>query len=82
MIDINPDFLHINKIREWQDMPLWIDNDYFSFDNPAMLRDFNYTPLPFTDTLRKTVRYYENQNWPKPKYGLSEADKNRLIGML
>ena len=79
LINLPPTFLHDNKISQWLDMPLWIDGDYFVCDNQKMINQFDFQIVPFDETVRKTIAYYQTLNWPIPKYGIDRARQLSLI---
>ena len=80
--DADTQFLHKNKVKEWFDLPLWIDSDCFTFDNSKIVQELNMKITDFEDSLLKTIIYYNQLGWKIPKYGLQENVKNGLIKKL
>jgi nucleoside-diphosphate-sugar epimerase len=75
-------FLKRNVISEWTDLPLWLDGDYFTFDNTKMIGDLRIELTNFDISVKETTDYYEKLGWKEPKYGISEKTKNALIVLL
>jgi|GEM_PF-361409 len=73
------EFLEKMNIKEWMDMPLWISNDYFTYDNTKIRSELNFTPIAFKESLRQTINYYESLNWPIPKFGITEEKRKNLV---
>lgn len=82
LINCSSSFLKTHDINEWFDIPLWIDNDYFTFDNSKLIRDFELCPRDIKLTIEETIEYYNQLNWPTLKYGISDSKKNELLGLL
>lgn len=78
-INARHSFLKQNNINQWVDMPLWIDNDNFTFLNNKTKADFNFEPIDFKTSVKKTIQYYEALNWPNPTYGIEESNRVSLI---
>jgi len=86
LLDKHPDlyfadtvFLNENKIAQWTDLPLWLDCDYFTYDNTKILKDLEIEITDFKDSVSDTINYYDKLDWKEPIYGLSEKTKNKLI---
>jgi 2'-hydroxyisoflavone reductase len=73
------EFLNDNNISEWKDLPLWLDCDYYTYDNTKVLRDLKLKITEFKDSVSKTIEYYDRLDWKVPKFGISEKTKNELI---
>ncbi len=73
------DFLNQNQIAQWTDLPLWLDCDYFTYNNTKILRDLKIEFTDFKDSVSDTINYYHKRNWKEPIYGISENNKNELI---
>lgn len=80
---INTDaaFLKEQNVAEWMDIPLWIHSDDFTFSNQKICSDLNFTPLDFEKSLKRTHQYFETLGYPKPNYGIGEAEQKRLINL-
>ena len=81
-INASPEFLKENNIGQWVDMPLWIDGDYFTYNNEALLRETTVQPTDFRKSMKETIRFYEEQNWPVPGYGIDEEKRQQLLDRL
>ena len=78
---INADsrFLKSNKIREWTDMPIWIDSEHSTFENKKIVDTYG---LKFTDlktSVSETIAFYDFLGWPTPHYGLEREKQISLI---
>ncbi len=81
-INAPPAFLHAQHVTQWTDMPLWIDNDYFTYSNERLKADFGFTPIDFQESIQQTIIYYNNRGWDAPIYGMTEARKQELMNQL
>lgn len=75
-------FLKNENIQEWIDLPLWLDCDYFTYDNSKLITKLNYNFIDFEVSLKRTIDYYKEMSWPFPKYGLPDERKEELISKL
>ena len=75
-------FLRSNTISEWMDLPLWLDNDYFTFDNRKMKKDLNIKISDFETSIKETLAYVDNNGWSIPNYGIPEDVRKKLIEKL
>lgn len=82
LVNASAEFLKEQKIREWLDMPLWINGDHFTYSNQKLESDFNFplTDLPLA--LAHTMSYFEYKNWPKPHYGIDNKTKEEILNAL
>jgi len=55
-------------IRPGLDLPLWHTIDV-AIDNSKLRRDFKTELLPFENSVKETVAYYEKLGWPEPVLG-------------
>lgn len=82
VINASPQFLHDNKINQWSTMPLWIDGDYFTYDNQRFIEEFYFEIINFEEATKETIDFYNKLNWLQPKYGMSEQRRRELIRLL
>lgn len=82
LYNANSEFLSNNKIAQWTDLPLWLDSDYFTYDNAKIISDLNMKITDFEISLRNTINYYDKQNWKNPKSGISDYINRKLINQL
>ncbi|UCH14462.1 MAG: NAD-dependent epimerase/dehydratase family protein [Bacteroidales bacterium] len=75
-------FLFNKNIKQWTDIPLWINGDYYIFDNHAVKNDYNYEFPYLKTTLTDTIKYYEELNWEFPVAGISLKKEKELISEL
>jgi 2'-hydroxyisoflavone reductase len=73
------EYLEDNKINQWTDLPLWLDNDDLTFNSNRAIEDFNLEFTNFETSIKETIKYYDEINWPKPKAGISDERKMELI---
>lgn len=79
LVNADYDFLFSKNIRQWSDIPLWINGDYYVFDNSLIKKDYNYNFPDFYVTLTNTIEYYENLDWKPPVAGISFINERELI---
>lgn len=72
-------FLYENKVQPWIDMPLWLHADYFTYDNEKLKNTLRFKPTLMKDALHETITYFQDRNWPKPSYGMSEETQQTLL---
>lgn len=79
IVNATPEFLHENKIEQWTDMPLWIDNDFFTYNNDRLKSELWIKMTDFETAVGETIIYYENLNWRQPNYGMNEVQRQKLL---
>ena len=77
----NSEFLKANKIAEWTNLPLWLNCDYFTYDNSKIIRDLNMKITDLKISLKETIDYY-SKTWKEPSYGISARLMHELIKKL
>lgn len=82
IIDVEASFLKENNIREWQDFPLWLNTDIFTFSNEKILRAINFKIIDFNISLEESFAFFRGLNWPRPVSGISEERLKKLKGNL
>jgi len=80
--NVDSKFLHENNISEWLDLPLWLDCDYYTYDNKKLLTELKMHTTEFRESVSNTIDYYESLAWHEPKYGMEDKLKNELIEKL
>ncbi|CAN5643240.1 SDR family oxidoreductase [soil metagenome] len=78
-IMVSNEYLEKNNIKEWEDIPLWLKDVNFAFDNTKLKQDFKTNLTPFPRAIEQTIDYYNSINWPVPKTGLNEEREIELI---
>lgn len=78
----NAAFLHYEQIKEWVDLPLWLDCNYHTYSNAQLLKDIDAKFTDFDVAIQATINYFEQLNWPVPTFGLTEKRKIELINKL
>lgn len=78
--DVN--FLNKHQIEQWTGIPLWLDCDYFTFDNSKIIKNLKVELTDFKTSIIETMNFYDDLGWKEPQYGISEAVKNELIDLL
>ncbi len=81
-INAAADFLQTNDIKQWMGMPLWINGDYFTYNNDRFVQELAIEPISLRESIRETIAYYEALEWPVPQYGLSEEERLGLLQQL
>lgn len=81
-LNASPEFLKAEGIRQWVDMPLWIDGDHYTYDNQRMCEELGMVPTELAEGIRRTVEYASEQSWPAPTFGMSEEIRRSLLGKL
>jgi 2'-hydroxyisoflavone reductase len=76
------EFLHDQGVKQWVDMPLWLDANHFTYNNEKLKSQLGISPSALEDGMRTTIEYYENLDWAIPSYGISEEKRLSLIEML
>ena len=76
------DFLRSHSVRQWIDIPLWIDGNYFTYTNTKLLDDFALSLSELQPGVDKTLRWYESREWPEPSYGMPESRRQELLADL
>ncbi len=82
LYNANSEFLNDNRIAQWTDLPLWLDCDYFTYDNAKIISNLKMEITDFEISLKETIDYYNNMNWKEPKSGISDKLKHKLIDKL
>ncbi|WP_459212183.1 NAD-dependent epimerase/dehydratase family protein [Aquimarina rhabdastrellae] len=77
--EVSNHFLHEKKIKEWIDIPLWLDSDKMIFKANKLKNTGIYMPSDFINTIAHTIKYYDAKNWYIPTYGISESLKQKLL---
>ncbi len=82
ILNAPPAFLHMEGVKQWTDMPLWIDGDHCTFNANRWQQDFKITPTNFEKGLLETLGYYTEIGWPVPKSGMSPKRRENLLNKL
>ncbi len=82
LVSCDYEFLFNRNIRQWSDLPLWLNGDYYVFDNSLIKKDYDYEFPDFNSTLPDTIKYYEDLNWKTPSAGISVKKERQLISEL
>ncbi len=81
-VNVEPGFLHQQKIAEWMDMPLWLDRDYFTYSNQAIKDYYQFEPISFSEAINQTQDYFKELEWPIPEFGMSEETRRAILRSL
>lgn len=79
LINMDADFLFEKGIKQWEDIPLWLNTDDFTFSNQSLKTEFNFKPTIFENSVKTTVDYYAKLGFPEPNYGINKALQNELL---
>jgi 2'-hydroxyisoflavone reductase len=75
-------FLNEQSIQKWSEMPLWLDCDFFTFDNKKILESYNISLVPLEKSIKATILYYEKLGWKMPVFGINREKQEELISIL
>jgi 2'-hydroxyisoflavone reductase len=76
---VDSEFLSKHNVAQWTDLPLWLDCDYFTYNNKKILSELKMEITDFRNSVLATIDYYETLGWKEPNYGMKEKVKNGLI---
>ena len=76
------EFLNENNIRQWVDMPLWLDCEYYTYDNQRIKSDFDLAFTKLQESVKETIEYFDEIGWAEPTYGISEETRKSLLEKL
>lgn len=79
LVSASSQYLKSNKIKEWTDMPVWIDSDHSTFNNKKILDNYSLEFTNFKTSVRETIQYYDSLGWPTPNYGIDREKQMSLI---
>ena len=79
LVSASSQYLLLNKISEWTDLPLWIDSDYSTFDNKKILDNYNLKFTNFKTSVIETIQYYNSLGWQTPNYGIDREKQISII---
>ena len=72
-------YLLDNNISEWTKMPLWINSNYDTHDNKKMQKSYNLDIVQLEESIKATIKYYQEMNWYEPKYGITRVKQLELM---
>jgi 2'-hydroxyisoflavone reductase len=78
----SPEFLHTNGVKPWVDMPLWLDCEYFTYDNERIQSDFDFRFVEFEASVKESIKYFDEIGWNEPIYGITEKERSSLLEKL
>lgn len=81
-VNATPTFLKENDISQWTDMPLWIDGDHYTYSNENIISERNFKPTDFAESIKDTIKYYNDIGWKEPIYGMSEEKRLEIIAKI
>ncbi len=76
---VSGEYLLDNNISEWTNMPLWINSNYDTYDNKKILKSYNLDIVQLEESIKATIKYYQEMNWHEPKYGISRMKQLELM---
>lgn len=82
IISASPDFLSANEIRQWVDMPLWLDCEYFTYSNQRIKSDFEFKFTELRESVQETIEYFDEVGWSEPTYGITDEIRKSLLEKL
>lgn len=81
LLNADSEFLHRHNVSPWTDLPLWLDCNYFTYDNSRIKEALGFQPTDFKSAIRDTITYFKTLKWPDPNYGMPQHRWNSLIEM-
>ena len=66
-------------LTEWEDMPLWIDSNHYTYSNKKILESLALDKIKFEETVKDTINYYDRCGWPQPTYGIDRSQQLDLL---
>ncbi|MFT5513550.1 MAG: nucleoside-diphosphate-sugar epimerase [Bacteroidia bacterium] len=82
LCQVDSKFLQHNNVSEWTDLPLWLNCDFYTYDNNKMLRDMEINISDFDLSIQKTIDYFKTTRWKTPEYGMSAELRKSLVAKL
>lgn len=82
LVNATSEFLKENNVNQWADLPLWLDSDWFTFDNKKLVEDLDFQPIDFEQSISDTIDYYSKKDWKTPIYGISREKQKELLNQL
>ncbi len=76
------EFLKANDVNQWMDLPLWLDCDYYTYDNSRITNGMDIRFTNVNESISQTINHYHNLGWPEPMFGMPETRKSELIKRL
>jgi 2'-hydroxyisoflavone reductase len=77
-IEMTNEQLLDNKIKPEEDIPLWF-NLQLAISNDKLLRDFEINLTSFDQSIKNTIKYYDQLNWPFCNAGFDYHQEKILI---
>lgn len=59
------------QVEQWTGLPLWIAGDHFTYNNELLRKTFRHQCQSLHTTIAEIAGYFQAQNWPQPKFGIS-----------
>ncbi|NVK05452.1 MAG: NAD-dependent epimerase/dehydratase family protein [Flavobacteriia bacterium] len=81
-LNISSTLLKSEGIAEWKDIPLWLNSDFFTYDNSKVKSHLGFSPTAFSESIQETISYYEENEWPPPNYGITKERKEDLLKLV
>lgn len=81
-VEVPADFFTKHKISPWSDIALWINGNFMVQDFSRLQNDFKLRLHTLPESLQLTTNYYEQLNWPIPKYGMSLEKETSLMELI
>lgn len=79
LVNASANFLNSQGILPWINLPLWLQNDDYTFSNQKMVQDFDIELTSFKNGLLESIEYFKKLNYPIPTYGISNEKRINLI---
>lgn len=86
LIETTSDFLEEYNIKQWTDLPLYLNGNYLTINNSRIIKDMNFKFTQFDECLEQLLDYYTTfRKWEKPltiPAAISNQRERELIAKL
>ncbi len=81
ILHLDPMVLAEKGVRQWIDLPLWLESDHFTYSNERMIELLGSGTTPLGPGIANTVKHYASLNWPTPTFGMTDERRTELLGL-
>jgi len=75
---IPQEWLLENKVKPQNDIPLWLGGSLM-LSNEKLSNNSVFKFTPFEESIKNTVKYFNNLNWDKPTVGLTAKKEQKIL---
>ena len=81
-VNAEADWLQEKKVNPWGGISFWTSQNMLMVDGEKLKIDLSLQWESLKTSLQQTVDYYESLDWPKPQYGISIEEEEKLLSEL